>query len=284
MRTNRRNLMIVTFCCIFLILAGTTACSKTSTAKGDTTSIGDNKGRQEDKVKSDSVTTKTPQIHSLTIADVKKHLVDQYGESSQNEFVSSLGSNLQTYPAEIFGIVSVVATDVDNNNKDEFIAIRVSPPESNLTAQLVAELYQEKDGQPALICSTPISSLEYCESSYVYIYYSNDFHSYMLVVDSASAGAYTGVDRSLGAIYSISNNNISSYKQLESVPGIKFIDIESEFTNLNIPYAKYCAEIDILDSSTYFKPLCEIEHSLFGDIDFYEDRNHKLIIKSTVTD
>lgn len=287
MKANVKTLkIVVAVCCLLLIAIVAVICLKPSkTAKNSS----DNKKENTSKIveeKSGEVPAEpeeTPVPVSLTIDDVKQLLSSQYGISSQSQFVSCLGTDLQPYPSNIYGLLSVITIDLNNDGTEEFIALRVASPETNGDPQIVVELYHNVNGQPSLITATPIDTIAFCEASNIYLYYSTPLNSYCLIVDSYSGGSYTGIDSALASIYTVTINSINLYKNLESVPGIQYVDITTEFNSISAPYAKYCTQIDNTNATTYYQPLCEVEHELFGDLDFYETRNHKLLIKSTVS-
>lgn len=207
-------------------------------------------------------------------------LYHKYGVASQEEFVSCLGTDIQTYPSEIYGIVSMALVDLNDDGTDELVILRIS--QSNNEAQIVAEVYKN-GSEPALLASQAVCNISYCEAANIYLFYSDVLAEYCLMVDACSSGAYTGVNSWTARVYVIEENAIQSYSYWESVPFIGIdTDFEAALSAINAPYAKYCwPEYDNSDNGLYYQPLCEIEHAVSDDYSSYNSRTHKLKIKNT---
>lgn len=214
--------------------------------------------------------------------DVKHTLIEQYGLSSQAQFVSCLGSEIQTYPAGIYGIISMIYLDINNDKDNELFVLRVSQTDNNEEAQIIAEVYQNTGNALQLCTSKKVYNVSFCTASNIYLFYSDTLSKYCLMIDSYSSGSYTGVNSWSAKVYTITNDSIDEYENWESVPFVGIsVDFESEFKKINVPYAKYCTTYDNQNNAPYYQPLCEVEHEIFGDSSTYMTRNHKLKIKST---
>ncbi len=219
---------------------------------------------------------------SVSVETPRQSLISKYGLASQEQFVSCLGSEIQSYPSDIYGIVSMVDLDINNDKIDELVVLRVSQTNNIEKAHIIAEVYQTTNGNPYLCASKTICDVSYCTASNIYLFYSDILREYCIVVDSYSRGAYTGVNWWSAKVYTITSDSIAEYGNWEFVPGTVYVnvDFESEFKAINAPYAKYCDTFDNRNTASYYQPLCEVEHELFGDLGSYMTRNHKLKINS----
>ncbi len=216
------------------------------------------------------------------INDLKSSIIDKYGLSSQESFTSCLGADIQSYPNKIFGIISMVDNiDLDKDNINDLIVLRVSKSESNQHGDITVETYKSSNDYSSSI-STVICEVSFCTAKNIYLYYSDIIGKYSIVIDSYSSGSYTGVDSWSANVFTLSKNSIDAYANWEYVPRfVTDVDFETEFKKINLPYAKYCTTWDTRNNNTYFQPLCEIEHEIYGDTYTYMTRNHKLKIKNT---
>ncbi len=215
----------------------------------------------------------------ISFESVKKSLIDKYGLASQKEFVSCENAEVKDYPDDVFGIVSMLETDLNNDNIKELLVIRVVEAEGESKGKIWAEIYQNNNGTPLLSASQAIYDISFCSAANIYLFYSDVLSKYCIVSEAYSNGSYTGVTSWLAEIYTTTESSIELYKKLEEVPTVGiFADFEEEFNKINAPFAKYCTDFDKRDKATYYHPLCEVEHVIFGDSGSYMTRNHKLKI------
>lgn len=209
-------------------------------------------------------------------------LRDKYGVSSQTQFVSCLGDEIQTYPEEIYGIASMTTVDINDDTVDELIVLRVSQREDNSEAQLIFEVYQYNDRGISLSAARVVCNISFCAATNVYLFYSDSLDTYCIMVDSYSSGSYTGVNLSSVIIYTVGMHSIEEYGYWEEVPFLGIdVDFETVINTVNAPYAKYCMEYDNRNNASCYEPLCEVEHICYGDSSAYLTRNHKLKIINT---
>lgn len=215
---------------------------------------------------------------------LEQKIIDQYGLTSEKQFVSCMGTETQTYPSDIYGIVSICNLDANKDKRNEMVVFRVIQTESDQEAQLLAEIYETAGGELRVSASQAIYNISFCTASNIYLFYSDSLNRYCIMVDSFSWGSYTGVNSWSAEIYTISDGSIDEFICLETVPHFgRYAEFESEFRKLNVPYAKYCTSFDERDDQSYFQPLCEIEHEMFGEnMNVVDCRNHRLKIKNTI--
>lgn len=208
-------------------------------------------------------------------------LISKYGVTSQEQFVSCLGEEIQAYPSDIYGIASMAPLDINNDKINELVVLRVSENGNKNEAEIIAEIYQDSS-EITLLASQSIYTVSFCDAANIYLFYSDVLDEYCMMVDSYSSGSYTGVSSWAAKVFTITENSIDKYGAWESVPFVGInADFEMELNGINAPFAKYCTEFDNLDNGLYYQPLCEVEHDIFGDSGTYTTRNHKLKIKRT---
>ena len=209
-------------------------------------------------------------------------LIDKFGLTSQKQFISCLGTEIQTYPSDIYGIVSMVELDINDDAIDELIVLRVSQTDNNYEAQIIAEVYRTFGGNLQLCASQPVYDISFCTASNIYLFYSDMLQEYCIMVDTYSWGSYSAINSWSAKVFALSIDSIEEYGYWKAVPSLGIEDdFELEFRKINVPYAKYCTTFDKRNSAVYYQPMCEVEHELFGDSSTYMTRNHKLKIKST---
>lgn len=211
----------------------------------------------------------------------KDILIDRYGTTSQEQFVSCQGGEVQEYPEEIVGIISTLETDLNNDGEDELITMRVG--ESDVDVQsITAEIYVNDEGNWVLSAAQPIYDINYYASANIYLFYSDYLSEYCIISESASIGSMAGTNYWTADIYSVSEEKIELYKRLEKIPMVeKFADFDAEFEEIGVPFAKYCTEFENEDNASESHLLCEVEHEIYGDYYSYNTRNHKLRIIDT---
>lgn len=248
----------------------------TTSSKNATTSS------ENSTTSSKKATTSSEKTSSSTVNYIEKaksSLIKKYGSTSQKAFTSCAGTDLKSAPSHTYGIVSIVAVDLNNDNAKELFVVRVAKGQYG-DAALLTEIYKVKNGNPKLTVSQEIYSVDYCRGVYVYLFYSNKLSKYCILVDTCSKGAYTGVDTCLAKLYTVTSSSVKEYNTWEPVPfSGDFIDFDAELKKVGAPYAKYCTQFDSRKNASYFQPLCEITHTLYGESDGYITTNHKLTIK-----
>ncbi len=225
-----------------------------------------------------------PQVSHDTEENAQvKSLKELFGIASQEQFVSCLGSSVQTYPAEICGIVSAADLDVDWDGTEELVVLRVEQTNANQEARILAEVYQMVDGHHDLCAYETICDVSYCAGTVIYLFYSQGVGQYCIMVDSAFSGAYSGVNSRSADVYAIGEDSITRHSGWSSVPSMGIEDaFEEDFQALNVPYAKHFTTYDNRTKAVYFQPMCEVVHEIFGDSGSYETRNHRLKITDEV--
>ncbi len=217
----------------------------------------------------------------------KQSMIDKYGVSSQEQFISCLGIDTNDFPAQIFGVVAIDCVDLDFDGSGEIVLLRVSSPDgsNNKQAEVIAEVYTNNNNEYTLSTSKSIiQNISYAAASNIYLYFSEKHARYCIIVDSFESGTYTGMNAGWALMYGININSIEEYISLTESPEMGAnLDFNSQLSNINAPYAKYCTEVDNRNNALYYQPLCEIEHELYGDMGSYLTRNHKLLIKNTLS-
>ncbi len=253
--------------------------------------LSDSRSTDDDTVAATTITTTVPTQPTVSqdivpdeqpTIDVKSIMIDQYGTASQEPFVSCLGADLQTYPTEIYGVVSSADIDVDRDGVTETIILRVAQSENTDEPEIVADIYQQAE-EPLLLTSQVVDTLFYSEASHLYVFYSDVLSSYCLVTEARSSGAYTGIDESSAMVYTISKAAIVEYDHWGIVPMVGINDdIEAELKAIGAPFAMYGASFDTRRDDVFYQPLCYVEHEVFGDTAAYITRNHRLCIKDSL--
>lgn len=214
----------------------------------------------------------------------KNSLIAKYGLSSQKQFVSCENAEAKNYPDDVFGIISTLEVDLNKDTVNELLVVRVAKAEDGSKGKILAEVYQNNNGNLVLGVSQPIYDISFSSAANIYLFYSDVLSEYCIIAESSSSGSYTGVSSWLAEIYTISEKSIELYEKLERVPTVGiFADFETEFKKINVPFAKYCTEFENKDSNSNYYLLCEVEHEIFGDSGSYMTRNHKLKIIDTTT-
>ncbi|MBR4868690.1 MAG: hypothetical protein IKU10_06000, partial [Clostridia bacterium] len=231
-------------------------------------------------VKHDSKVTAT-NVQTPTAETV---LIDQYGLASQEQFVAFEGGEDQPYPSNLCGIVSIINADINNDETDELVVLRIPQVTNSQEVQMIAEVYQVNDNTPTLCASQAILHNIGCSvASNIYLFHSAPLSKHCIMIDSASLGASTGVNAWTATVYTVTIDTIEEYGNWESVPMVDIeTDFESAFKLIGVPYAKNCTTYGSESSASDYYPLCEIEHEIFGDSASYLTRNHKLKITGIV--
>lgn len=204
-------------------------------------------------------------------------LINKFGLSSQEEFVSCTNGGEIPYPDSIYGIISIKEFDLNNDDVKEVLVVRAEKSNDG-RSKIVAEIYKStNDSSP--VAYADIYDISYSSGANIYLFYSATLSQYCIIAESASSGGVTGVSSQSAKIYMISNNSFELYKNLENVPTVGITaDFTSEFQQLNVPFAKYCTEYDNKANNSQYTLLCEIEHQITGDSGTYMTRDHKLRI------
>lgn len=230
-----------------------------------------------DEDSSNKITGNNDELDSL-----KSSLINKYGLSSQESFISCLGKEIQKYPTTIFGIIAMVQNiDLDGDKINDLIVLHASKTENNQEAQLTIEIYNSNNNFRLTMFQT-VCNISFCTANNIYLFYSDVIQKYCIVIDSYSNGSYTGVNSWSAKVLTLSNDSIDSYANWEVVPTIGVSNnFETEFKKINLPYAKYCTDWDTRNDNIYFQSLCEVEHEVYGNTNTYMTRNHRLYIKNT---
>ncbi len=234
----------------------------------DNTTLSDSKGL---------IYTSTPAETTEGSKNEANSLINKFGLSSQEEFVSCTNGGEIPYPDSIYGIISIKEVDLNNDGVKEVLVARVEKSGDG-RSKIVAEIYKStNDSSP--VAYADIYDISYSSGANIYLFYSDILSKYCIIAESASSGSVTGVSSQSAKIYTISNNSFELYKNLENVPTVGITaDFASEFQQLNVPFAKYCTEYDNKANNSQYTLLCEIEHQITGDSGTYMTRDHKLKI------
>lgn len=218
-------------------------------------------------------------------SQIWNELCTTYGISSQEGFVSCMGTEIQNYPLTIGGMLSKALIDLNNDGIDELLVLRVSLNENpnQLThPQIIAEVYQNACDGGSLLASQVISDVGFCDASVIYLFFSEQLGKNCILVDSFGSGSYTGVNYWNATVFSVDENGIEEIAEEEDIPSVGiYAEFETMFSELGVPYAKYCMDYSNFNDDTVYLPLCEIIHTIFGDTSAYSSRNHKLWILNT---
>lgn len=205
---------------------------------------------------------------------IEQEIISTYGLSSKEQFVSCVGADIKVYPESIYGVLTMTWFDIDGDNREELVVVRVC--RGNWIA---CEVFSEEKGEYSCTASSVICTLSYNISSYIYLYYSDEIGSYCVVTDSSYTGSYTGIDSVTAQVFTLSKNSVCEYANWSVVPSFGIsTDFGIEFSKIGVPYAKNCTTYDAISESTYYQPLGEIKHEIYGDSYDYSSRNHKLRI------
>ena len=214
------------------------------------------------------------------LRELRGTLEARYGIVTSDEFISCEGGSIKEYPSHVYGILAEQDIDLNRDGGNCLLILRT---EGDSQPYILAELYGSADGAPELIASAQIGWIYYSESSFIYLYYDEPAGQLRIVVDFASMGAYTGVNEYGINIFAVHDGTI---ERLDGwVGGTPLADWNSDINSFleasGVPYAKYSAETDKRAACSYYRPLCEIEHTMYstapdGDMSSYISQGHKL--------
>ena len=182
-----------------------------------------------------------------------------YGKASHTEFASCFETNVLDYPSSIVGFLTEASVDLDRNGKIEKLAL------ISMDNSIYLQIYGESQGKYVLLSSKAVTSLSYCSQQNISIFYNENMGTFLLFVDEATRGAFTGNDSRNATIYELNYASIDLLCQAnEDDYGTAKDDIPTQLELFSVPYAINCARIDNITPQSQYKELLEIEHRTYG--------------------
>lgn len=182
-----------------------------------------------------------------------------YGKASHTEFASCFETNVLDYTSSIVGFLTEASVDLDRNGKNEKLAL------ISMDNSIYLQIYGESQGKYVLLSSKAVTSLSYCSQQNISIFYNENMGTFLLFVDEATRGAFTGNDSRNATIYELNYASIDLLCQAnEDDYGTAKDDIPTQLELFSVPYAINCARIDNITPQSQYKELLEIEHRTYG--------------------
>lgn len=217
----------------------------------------------------------TPEKKSV-IDSFTEELVEKYGKTSGETFVSCIETSIQQYPDGICGIVSVNQLDTDEDGKNELLVVRVTEEK-----KLILEVYVESNGQMLLGGTKKLSDISFCQSLLAYVYYSDKHHKYCIAVDTSEMGSYTRVNSFNFGVSTLSGASVEDVANVSYVPFMDigmYDSIEKEAENQEAPYLKYSTSMDNRVDGAFYMQLCEVVHLSYLESSAHIFNSHKLTV------
>lgn len=146
---------------------------------------------------------------ALTTDDFDKILLQNQLNSllkdgiSTQPFLTSYGTDIYSYSELVKGITNAIIIDVDEDGKNEIIAVFYDGYEIILKKYYVSSgaIQEEKLGS--------LGGLGYCDNIGIILFYNPIFNSYCIALNDICVGAYTGDHSFVSNLYSIHSDEIN---------------------------------------------------------------------------